>query len=371
MIHAITAVGEPGHITAADDGLCHAGFIGQGVSIMAGIGNDCAISMSSANTVRIASGLMCVQGRWVRFIDNTEATVENGTAGQYRKDAIFLRRTIDDTGIEVYELMVERGVSAGTSAAAVAPTPEFASNTMFDMSDNVDVVIGTVTLSGINASASFLSSVVKLKPYKDRITDEINDGGTKNHKHVPANITPNAAGALYTTDSGNNPSFGKLPVSCGGTGRSYTSAGAMYAKSSGGDLIMGALPVAQGGTGATNSEDARDNLKAAARGWTEIKSVTGTNKSESFELTGYSEVLITGYVPGYYYSSAVFRAGSFTGMSNERPYQIYLGGIWTSSYSRGAGVEIAKLSSGKFQMAGYNVDVNGSSKSGTYRIYAR
>ena len=40
-------------------------------------------------------------------------------------------------------------------------------------------------------------------------------------------------------------------------------------------------------------------------------------------------------------------------------------------YSRGAGVEIAKLSSGKFQMTGYNVDVNGSSKSGTYRIYAR
>lgn len=371
MIHAITAVGEPGHITAADDGLCHAGFIGQGVSIMAGIGNDCAISMSSANTVRIASGLMCVQGRWVRFIDNTEATVENGTAGQYRKDAIFLRRTIDDSGIEVYELMVERGVSAGTSAAAVAPTPEFASNTMFDMSNNVDVVIGTVTLSGINASAAFLSSVVKLKPYKDRITDELNDGGTKKHKHVPANIVPNAAGALYTTDSGNNPSFGKLPVSCGGTGRTATAAGAMYATSAGGSLLMGALPVAQGGTGATNTEDARDNLKAAARGWTEVKSVTGTNKSESFELTGYSEVLITGYVSGFYYSSAVFRAGSFTSMSSGQSYQIYLGGIWTSSYSRGAGVEFTKLSSGKFQVTGYNVDVNGSSKSGTYKIYAR
>lgn len=371
MIHAITAVGEPGHITAADDGLCHAGFIGKGVSIMAGIGNDCAISMSSANTVRIASGLMCVQGRWVRFIDNTEATVENGTAGQYRKDAIFLRRTIDDTGIEVYELMVERGVSAGTSAAAVAPTPEFASNTMFDMSDNVDVVIGTVTLSGINASAAFLSSVVMLKPYKDRITDEINDGGKKTHKHVPANIVPNAAGALYTTDSGNNPSFGKLPVSCGGTGRTATAAGAMYAKSAGGSLLMGALPVAQGGTGATNTADARDNLKAAARGWTEVKSVTGTNKSESFELTGYSEVLITGLVSGLYFSSAVFRAFSFTDMSNGSSYQIYLGGIWTSSYSRGAGVEITKLSSGKLQMTGFNVDVNGSAKSGTYRIYAR
>ena len=370
MIHAITAVGEPGHITAADDGLCHAGFIGQGVSIMAGIGNDCAISMSSANTVRIASGLMCVQGRWVRFIDNTEATVENGTAGQYRKDAIFLRRTIDDSGIEVYELMVERGVSAGTSAAAVAPTPEFASNTMFDMSDNVDVVIGTVTLSGINASAAFLPSVVMLKPYKDRITDELNDGGTKKHKHVPANIVPNASGALYATANGGTATFGKLPVAQGGTGRSYTSAGAMYATSSGGDLIMGALPVAQGGTGA-NSEVARDNLKAAARVWTEIKSVTGTNKSESFELTGYSEVLITGYVQGLYYSSAVFLAKTFISMSSTRPYQIYLGGIWTSSYSRGAGVEIDKLSSGKFQMTGYNVDVNGSPKSGTYRIYAR
>lgn len=365
MIHAITAVGEPGHITAADDGLCHAGFIGAGVSIMVGIGNDCAISMSSANTVRIASGLMCVQGRWVRFIDNTEATVENGTAGQYRKDAIFLRRTIDDTGVEIYELMVERGVSAGTAAAAVAPTPEFASNTMFDMSDDVDVVIGTVTLSGINAAAAFLSSVVRLKPYKDRITDELNDGSKKTHKHVPANIVPNAAGALYTTNSGSNPSFGKLPVSCGGTGRTTTAAGAMYATSAGGSLLMGALPVAQGGTGATNSADARENLKAAARGWTQIASITGTN-SATIDTAGYYEFIVVGHnsTSYSYLSSCIIPSGQLTDTAKE----VYIGGGWHDGGNR---VGCAKLSKTKFTGVLMVVDGTKLTNSAAWRLYAR
>lgn len=364
MIHAITAVGEPGHITAADDGLCHAGFIGQGVSIMAGIGNDCAISMSSANTVRIAGGLMCVQGRWVRFIDNTEATVENGTAGQYRKDAIFLRRTIDDSGIEVYELMVERGVSAGTSAAAVAPTPEFASNTMFDMSDNVDVVIGTVTLSGINASAAFLSSVVMLKPYKDRITDELNDGGTKKHKHVPANITPNASGALYATASGGTATFGKLPVAQGGTGRSTTASGAMYATSAGGSLLMGALPVAQGGTGATASDGARANLKAAARGWTQVASTSGTT-SVAIDLSDYFEVMVLGHngTAGSYLSSCVLPVSKILDTAKE----VYIGGGFSEGGDRKG---CAKLSKTKFH--GVQMVVDGKSLSSpTWRLYAR
>lgn len=365
MIHAITAVGEPGHITAADDGLCHAGFIGAGVSIMVGIGNDCAISMSSANTVRIASGLMCVQGRWVRFIDNTEATVENGTAGQYRKDAIFLRRTIDDTGIEVYELMVERGVSAGTASAAVAPTPEFASNTMFDMSDDVDVVIGTVTLSGINATAAFLSSVVMLKPYKDRITDEINDGAKKTHKHVPANIVPNAAGALYATESGGTASFGKLPVSLGGTNRTTTAAGAMYATSAGGSLLMGALPVAQGGTGATAHEDARANLKAAARGWTQIASISGTS-SATIDTTGYYEFIVVGHNGSAYsyLSSCIIPSGQLTDTAKE----VYIGGGWSEGGNRKG---CAKLSKTKFTGVQMIVDGTTLTSSAAWRLYAR
>lgn len=132
-------------------------------------------------------------------------------------------------------------------------------------------------------------------------------------------------------------------------------------KHSAADITSGTLPLARGGVGSTTAAGARSNIGAAAKTWTSLATVA-TGADATLDLTGYSELLILGYYSTTYLSSAVIPV-AFLGTTVR---ELYLGGIWTNSYSRGASVSLSKTS-----VHGWSFIINGASKNGTYRVYAR
>lgn len=132
-------------------------------------------------------------------------------------------------------------------------------------------------------------------------------------------------------------------------------------KHSAADITSGTLPLAMGGVGSTTAAGARSNIGAAAKTWTSLATVA-TGADATLDLTGYSELLILGYYSTTYLSSAVIPV-AFLGTTVR---ELYLGGIWTNSYSRGASVSLSKTS-----VHGWSFIINGASKNGTYRVYAR
>lgn len=132
-------------------------------------------------------------------------------------------------------------------------------------------------------------------------------------------------------------------------------------KHSAADITSGTLPLARGGVGSTTAAGARSNIGAAAKTWTSLATVA-TGADATLDLTGYSELLILGYYSTTYLSSAVIPV-AFLGTTVR---ELYLGGTWTDSYSRGASVSLSKTS-----IHGWSFIVNGANKNGTYRVYAR
>lgn len=132
-------------------------------------------------------------------------------------------------------------------------------------------------------------------------------------------------------------------------------------KHSAADITSGTLPLSRGGVGSTTAAGARSNIGAAAKTWTSLATVA-TGADATLDLTGYSELLILGYYSTTYLSSAVIPV-AFLGTTVR---ELYLGGVWTDTYSRGASVSLSKTS-----VHGWSFIINGASKNGTYRVYAR
>lgn len=345
-IHAITAVGEAGHITPADDAMWHAAVVGSGSYVMEGVGNSCELVVATANQIAINSGLMLLQGRWVAFEGQTAVAIESGTSGQFRRDCIYVRRSLDSVTMhDVYELLVLRGQSASSAAAAMRGTPEYASNSLFEGSDTVDIPIAEVLIEGVAPTASYIIGSVPC--YPELVKRMLNDGEQKDHSHDAGNITS-----------------GVLPIAQGGTGRAETAKGAMYSSSDGGGLLMGTLPIGCGGTGKTTAAEARAALSAAAKAWTEIARTSGTNAA-TIDVTGYSEVTVVGHngTSCTYLGACSFPVSQLTDEAKE----VYLGGGWTQGGDRKACAKVSKKSFKGVQMV---VDGNVLSNP-SWRLYAR
>lgn len=127
------------------------------------------------------------------------------------------------------------------------------------------------------------------------------------------------------------------------------------------NITTGTLALARGGTGATTAAAARTNLGAAAKSWTSLGTVTGTN-SATIDLTDYSEVLIAAYYSTTYISSVVLPKALLSTSQKE----VYFGGGWTSGGDRKSS---AKISTTK--ITGVQTVVDGATVTGNYRIYAR
>ena len=136
------------HVSSADDGRRIAGEVGTGSYVLQ-TGGKLAPSLVDANTVRIATGDMIVQGRHIGVTAPEDVKVASGSQGKKRMDYICVHYTRDVSGssptlVEKVEWKVLQG-TPGSSAVA----PSVPKGSILDGDADVTVPICSVTFDGL------------------------------------------------------------------------------------------------------------------------------------------------------------------------------------------------------------------------------
>lgn len=136
------------HVSSADDGRRIAGEVGTGSYVLQ-TGGKLAPSLVDANTVRIATGDMIVQGRHIGITAPEDVKVASGSQGKKRMDYICVHYTRDVSGssptlVEKVEWKVLQG-TPGSSAAA----PSVPKGSILGGDADVTVPICSVTFDGL------------------------------------------------------------------------------------------------------------------------------------------------------------------------------------------------------------------------------
>ena len=136
------------HVSSADDGRRIAGEVGTGSYVLQ-TGGKLAPSLVDANTVRIATGDMIVQGRHIGVTASEDVKVASGSQGKKRMDYICVHYTRDVSGssptlVEKVEWKVLQG-TPGSSAAA----PSVPKGSILDGDADVTVPVCSVTFDGL------------------------------------------------------------------------------------------------------------------------------------------------------------------------------------------------------------------------------
>ena len=153
------------HVSSADDGRRIAGEVGTGSYVLQ-TGGKLAPSLVDANTVRIATGDMIVQGRHIGVTAPEDVKVASGSQGKKRMDYICVHYTRDVSGssptlVETVEWKVLQG-TPGSSAAA----PSVPKGSILDGDADVTVPICSVTFDGLTTGQPKLL-IPELTPLAD------------------------------------------------------------------------------------------------------------------------------------------------------------------------------------------------------------
>ena len=127
------------HISSDDLAVLNTAAVGKADCVLE-YGDDFALTMASANSATLGTGVGMVCGK--RFWNQaaTSLTVQSGTQGQKRNDLIVARYAKTSAGIESITPVVIKG----TSSADTAADPEVTAN---------DLKLWRIPLDGINAGA--------------------------------------------------------------------------------------------------------------------------------------------------------------------------------------------------------------------------
>lgn len=115
-INLITGHKGTPHVTAKETGIFNEFAIGAGQYVL-NFSNKFACLVESANSVKIQSGEILLQGRHINIPhgQTVSLTLRNGEQGKKRYDAIICRYTLDtQTGLEKAELLVVESESSDT-----------------------------------------------------------------------------------------------------------------------------------------------------------------------------------------------------------------------------------------------------------------
>lgn len=177
------------HVSSADDGRRIAGEVGTGSYVLQ-TGGKLAPSLVDANTVRIATGDMIVQGRHIGVTAPEDVKVASGSQGKKRMDYICVHYTRDASGssptlVETVEWKVLRG-TPGSSAVA----PSVPKGSILDGDADVTVPICSVTFDGLTTGQPKLL-IPELTPLAD-----LGDSVSQNEypKVICGSVVRNASG---------------------------------------------------------------------------------------------------------------------------------------------------------------------------------
>lgn len=177
------------HVSSADDGRRIAGEVGTGSYVLQ-TGGKLAPSLVDANTVRIATGDMIVQGRHIGVTAPEDVKVASGSQGKKRMDYICVHYTRDVSGaaptlVETVSWKVLQGTPGSTATAPSVPK-----GSILDGDADVTVPICSVTFDGLTTGQPKLL-IPELTPLAD-LGDSVSQD--KYPKVICGSVVRNASG---------------------------------------------------------------------------------------------------------------------------------------------------------------------------------
>ena len=169
----VTAHAGTNHVGSEDVGAMQAATLGAGRYAVE-LGDNLAVSMDDANTVRIGTGGFFLDGRFVRVSEAETVKVANGSQGAYRKDLVTYTYERDPSSGNVET--GTWGVLQGTAAAkeADAKVPEFEAGNVLDGDLKATVAVAEVDLAGLTPTARLLlPSVASLKSLGESVSPRV------------------------------------------------------------------------------------------------------------------------------------------------------------------------------------------------------
>ena len=175
-IELVTGHAGRNHVDSEDVGAFYAGVVGKGRYAL-DVGENLAVTMSDANTVRIGTGLFVMDGRYVRVKDAESVKVANGAQAAYRKDLVVCTYTRDPSNGNVEDVAVSvlQGKAAAKESDAKAPT--FEEGDILNGDLKATVAIAEVDLAGLTPMARLLlPNVASLKTLGDSVSHHLDTG---------------------------------------------------------------------------------------------------------------------------------------------------------------------------------------------------
>lgn len=211
-IELVTGHAGRNHVDSEDIGAFYAGVVGKGRYAL-DVGENLAVTMSDANTVRIGTGLFVMDGRYVRVKDAESVKVANGAQAAYRKDLVVCTYTRDPSNgnVESVAVSVLQGKAAAKESDAKVPT--FEEGDILNGDLKATVALAEVDLAGLTPTARLLMpNVASLKTLGESVSQDIL------HRGIYAlSATPDGwAGSVTVTTNVYNDETGKWEYGRGG-----------------------------------------------------------------------------------------------------------------------------------------------------------
>lgn len=178
-IELVTGHAGRNHVDSEDVGAFYAGVVGKGRYAL-DVGENLAVTMSDANTLRIGTGLFVMDGRYVRVKDAESVKVANGAQAAYRKDLVVCTYTRDPSNGNVEDVAVSvlQGKAAAKESDAKVPT--FEKGDILNGDLKATVALAEVDLAGLAPTARLLlPNVASLKTLGESVsrTQSFSSGG--------------------------------------------------------------------------------------------------------------------------------------------------------------------------------------------------
>lgn len=187
-VELITGQGSTDHIGSEDIGEYQAYTFGTGCYVL----NGCECTVVDSNTVRIAKGMMLVEGRHVRVKGSEDLKIQSGSTGLKRNDLIVVRYTRDVNHIEDAPL----AVIPGTATEGAATDPSYVQGSVLAEDSAADFPLYRIPIDGLTVGDPVLL-MERQEPFvgHKHSADEINGIALKAYP----------VGAYYISESATSP----------------------------------------------------------------------------------------------------------------------------------------------------------------------
>lgn len=140
-VELITGQGSTDHIGSEDIGEYQAYTFGTGCYVL----NGCECTVVDSNTVRIAKGMMLIEGRHVRVKGSEDLKIQSGSTGLKRNDLIVVHYTRDSNRIEDAPL----AVIPGTATEGAATDPSYVQGSVLAEDSAADFPLYRIPIDGL------------------------------------------------------------------------------------------------------------------------------------------------------------------------------------------------------------------------------